>query len=61
MDIDDYEKEALVFAGKMGGEYLDSIGKTDLAKLSIEEWNTFLEVICINFSQKKAELAPCPF
>ena len=29
----------------MAGEYLDSIGKTDLATLTDTEWLTFLEVV----------------
>lgn len=36
---------AIVQAGNIGGEYLDSLGKTDLAMFSKEEWETF--VYCI--------------
>lgn len=61
MDIDDYERTAMVYAGQMAGEYLDSIKKSDLATLTTGEWATFLEVVCINFAQKRNELLPCPF
>jgi len=60
-DIEPYEMEAIRFAGTMAGEYLDSISKTDLATLTVDEWKTFTEVMCINFLQKRAELQPCPF
>lgn len=49
---DSYEMKQLEFsridqlaagdAGEKGGAYLDSIGKTDLAQLSEEEWQQFL-------------------
>ena len=32
-------------SGKAGGAYLESIGKTDLAKLTKEEWLNFLTLI----------------
>lgn len=40
-----YEKEALATAGDKAGEYLESIGKTDLAQLTREEWATFLNTV----------------
>lgn len=33
---------ATIKAGEAAGEYLDSIGKSDLAELTEAEWNTFL-------------------
>ena len=39
------EKAAFVRGGEMGGEYLDSIGKTDLETLQPEEWFTFIEAV----------------
>lgn len=39
------EIEALEAASPVAGEYLDSLGKTDLADLSRDEWMTFIEVI----------------
>jgi hypothetical protein len=35
------EKDAAVRGGQDAGQYLDSIGKTDLATLSADEWAEF--------------------
>jgi hypothetical protein len=59
--IEDWEKPAILYGGQMGGEYLDSIRKTDLATLNETEWQTFLECVCHNYHLKRAELEPCPF
>jgi len=41
------EKHAMLAGGDAGGGYLDTIGKTDLAQLTVGEWETFLEkIIC---------------
>jgi hypothetical protein len=42
-EFDPLEKRCIKEAGNLGGQYLDSIGKTDLAALSGEEWQEFLE------------------
>jgi hypothetical protein len=60
-DVKKAHAEALEYAGENGGAYLDYINKTDLAKLSPDEWNTFLEEIISNWKEKFNELAPCPF
>lgn len=44
------EIEAMQEGARMGGEYLDSIKKTDLATMSYQEWMTFIEVICTGFT-----------
>ncbi len=36
------ENASIEVAGQMAGEYLDSIGKTDLATLGRDEWLTFI-------------------
>jgi hypothetical protein len=43
------EKAAFIRGGQLGGEYLDSIGKTDLESLSPEEWLTFVEAIVTGY------------
>jgi hypothetical protein len=43
--------------GAMGGEYLDSLGKTDLAQLSVEEWHTLIEVIVTGYCDHLRDLA----
>lgn len=52
-----HEIEAMEHAGAMGGEYLDSLGKTDLAKLSQDEWRTLIEVICGGYVEKLGAIA----
>lgn len=39
------ERQAMRAGGDAGGAYLDGLGKTDLALLTVEEWETFLEKI----------------
>jgi len=62
-DLTDNEVAALEHASDMAGEHLDSIGKTDLAVLSREEWMTTIEVIVGGFTEKLGELnsSKCPF
>lgn len=35
------DERAILKGGDVAGQYLDDIGKTDLAKLTPEEWTTF--------------------
>ena len=60
-DIQPHERKALEYAAEQAGEYLESIGLTDLADMSEEQWHTFIEVVSMNFIQKRRELEPCPF
>lgn len=48
LTLDDVER-----AGEHGGQYLDTIGKTDLAKLTADEYRTFCLVI-VNEANKAA-------
>lgn len=57
IDPTEHEQEAMVHAGEMGGEYLDHLGKTDLAGMSEEEWRTFVEAICTGYVEKLSEIA----
>jgi hypothetical protein len=51
------ERAAMARGGAMGGEYLDSLGKTDLAQLSLEEWHTLIEVIVTGYCDHLRGLA----
>ena len=51
------EQTAFVHGGDLGGEYLDSIGKTDMALLSREEWLTFVEAVVTGYCDHLRELA----
>ena len=55
------EEKAIVFASRAGGEYLDSIGVTDLERLAHAQWMEFLKIVCLRFAEKKAEIDSCPF
>lgn len=56
IDPDEHEAKALDYASEMGGEYLESIGKTDLGALSLEEWMTFIEAVVTGYQDRLVEL-----
>jgi len=49
-ELNDLEKSALGKASDFAGEYLDELGKTDMAQMTREEWATFLEKVLLGFS-----------
>jgi hypothetical protein len=51
------ERAALLHGAEMAGEYLDCLGRTDLAQLSVEEWHTLIEVIVEGFCNYLRALA----
>ena len=51
------ETEAMQFGGQMGGEYLESIGKTDLATLTETEWDRFIDAVVTGYCDHLRELA----
>ena len=53
--MEEFEKKAVEAGGKMGGEYLESIGKFNLMELSREEWLIFCECVCKEYHEKHAE------
>ncbi len=57
IDLTPNERAAFVRGGEMGGEYLDSLGKTDLETLQLEEWLTFIEVIVTGYCDHLRALA----
>ncbi len=52
MDISKEESIAIDYASRMAGEYIDSVGKSDLSSYTAEQWRTLIEVICINYHDK---------
>lgn len=46
---DHIEIESMYAASDKAGAYLDSIGQTDLAKLTSAQWMTFIETIIRTF------------
>lgn len=51
------ERAALIAGGKSGGEYLESLARTDLALLTEQEWDTFVEAIVTGYCDHLRELA----
>lgn len=56
MDVQPHESVAALAAGKQAGEYLESIKTYDLRELSLEQWQTLCEVMCVNYSMELAAL-----
>jgi hypothetical protein len=56
IDPDEHEIAAIAAASPMAGEYLESIGKTDLAVLTEPEWLTLLEVVITAYQDELARL-----
>jgi hypothetical protein len=52
--MEENEIKLLNQAGKMGGEYLESINQYDLRLLTPEQWQTFLECVCKEFMYRLA-------
>ena len=46
VDPNPHELAAMQRAGDCAGEYIDSLGPTDMATWSPPEWVAFIEVIC---------------
>ncbi|TXN33919.1 DUF6511 domain-containing protein [Methylobacterium sp. WL19] len=49
--FDQYERDALIYAGNEAGEYLDSLGTTDLSALPPENYQRFLEIVVNSFGE----------
>ena len=49
IDPNTHELNALATAGAEGGAYVESLGKTDLAQFTAQEWATLIEVIVTAF------------
>lgn len=55
-DPTDNEIAAMMHAGERGGEYLESVGKSDVALMDQEEFMTFIEAVCSGYVEKLQEL-----
>ena len=56
MRLDRFEEQALEDGGNAGGEYLDSLGRTDLADLAPEEWQHFLSLVLTGYADSMREI-----
>jgi hypothetical protein len=51
------EQDALEAASQTAGEYLESLGKTDLAQMEREEWESLIESVVTGYADRLRELA----
>ena len=47
--LDEYERAAALEAGTNAGDFLDECGTSDLAALSVEQWEEFLRRVVVGF------------
>jgi hypothetical protein len=57
LEFTETEDEAIAEGGAQAGAYLDSIGKTDLAELTPEQWAKFLGTFLHGYSAAMREAA----
>ena len=55
------EKDAMKCGGKLGGEYLESIGQTDLKLLASDQWEAFLQAVIEGYTERLRDLREIPF
>lgn len=55
-DPSEIEKQALLFASKQAGDYIEYLGKTDMALMTPKQWDDLIYCIGLGFCQKKMEL-----
>ena len=46
VDPNDQETAAMRRAGTIAGEYIEAVGRSDMATWSEEDWKGFIEAIC---------------
>lgn len=51
------EMQAMTVGGQQGGEYLESLGKSDLATLTETEWERFIDAVVTGYCDHLRELA----
>lgn len=51
------EMQAMTVGGQMGGEYLQGIGKSDLATLTVTEWDRFIDAVITGYCDQLRALA----
>jgi hypothetical protein len=51
------ERASMTAGGEAAGDYLESLGKTDLTQLTVAEWQTLIEVIVTGYSETLQALA----
>ena len=46
VDPNDQEMAAMRRAGEIAGEFIEAVGRSDMASWSEEDWRGFIEAIC---------------
>ena len=46
VDPNEHEAAAMQEAGEIAGQYIEAMGRTDMASWSVDEWRGFVEAIC---------------
>jgi coenzyme F420-reducing hydrogenase delta subunit len=56
IDANEHELAAMMQASDRAGEFIESVGATDMAAWSREQWGQFIEVICTGYVEKLIDL-----
>ena len=56
IDANEHELAAMLNASDRAGEFIETVGGTDMAEWSREQWNHFIEVICTGYVDKLIDL-----
>jgi hypothetical protein len=60
IDPNTHELAAMAAASDKAGEYIEKLGKTDMARWTAEQWHGFIEVVCGGYvdslCQQQAEI-----
>jgi hypothetical protein len=51
------EEAAMQAGGEAAGAYLESLGKSDLAQLAVDEWLTLIKAVVTGYSDRLRALA----
>ncbi len=57
IDKTEAEKKALEHAGQMAGEHIETLPSTDMARWTMEQWETHIETVVAAFVDKMGELS----
>jgi hypothetical protein len=56
IDANEHELAAMMNASDRAGEFIETVGGTDMAEWSPEQWGQFIEVICTGYVNRLIEL-----
>jgi len=60
IDVTPNEQAAMDNGGRMAGEYIDHLGKTDLATMTDEEWKRIVECIVTGYVESMQKFNKIP-